>query len=246
MNRSRLLAGLLVVLLWAVAACAGTSPPPPLGSGLLLPGYDRSVRPADDLFRFVNGQWLRTTEIPPDRTGYDAFAMLADQTEANLRTIVEATATHPSLPGSEDQQIGDFYASFMDTARLDALGAGPLKDSLARIDALASPADLVRYFGEAAATGVPTPVGLSVDQDAKNAAVYVPSVSQSGLTLPDRDYYLNPDPEFVTIRDQFRAYAARMLGLAGTPDPDGAASRVVALESRLAGIQWTAAQDRDV
>jgi putative endopeptidase len=243
--RSRLRRGVLAMaLVWAMAACAGTSPPPP-GSGLLLPGYDRQVRAQDDLFRFANGQWLRTTEIPADRTRYGVFNELADQADQNLRTIVEDSAAHHGTAGSPDQQIGDFYASFMDTARLNTLGAAPLKASLERIDALASPADLLRYFAQSAATGTPSPIELSVDQDAKKASAYLPDVSQSGLTLPDRDYYLKSDPQFVTTRDQLQTYAARMLGLAGIANPDAAAGRVLAVENRLAEVQWTAVQNRD-
>jgi len=242
-NRSRLLAGVLVALMWGVAACAST--PPPLGSGLLLPGYDRQARAQDDLFQFANGEWLRTTEIPGDRSQYSAFVALADQSETNLRAIVEDSAARRGAAGSPDQQIGDFYASFMDTARVDALGAAPLKEALDRIDALATPTDLARYFGESATTNVSSPLALSINQDAKNASAYLPSVWQSGLTLPDRDYYLKSDPQFVTIRDKLRAYAARMLGLAGVADPDGSASRVLALENRLAEVQWSAAQERD-
>ncbi len=222
-----------------------TPPPPPLGSGLLLPGYDRQVRAQDDLFRFTNGQWLHTTEIPADRTSYGAFSVLTDQTEQNLHGIIESSTARHGAAGSPDQQIGDFFASFMDTARLDALGATPLKASLDRIDALTSPADLIRYLGASAADGAPSPIALSIDQDARNASAYIPGVSQSGLTLPDRDYYLKSDPQFATIRGQLRTYAGRLLGLAGIADSDAAAGRVLAVENRLAEVQWTAAQDRD-
>ncbi|MBV9012729.1 MAG: M13 family metallopeptidase [Pseudonocardiales bacterium] len=243
--RTRLRLGVLVItLVWAVAACSGT-PPPSLGSGLLLSGYDRQVRVEDNLFQLANGQWLRTTRIPTDRTRYGVFDALSEQAEQNLRTIIEDSAARHGAPGSPDQQIGDFYASFMDTARLNALGASPLKASLERIDALAKPTDLVRYFAEGAATGTPSPITLSIDQDARDAAAYLPDVSQSGLTLPDRDYYLRADPTFVTIRDQLRAYVARMLGLAGIAHSDAAVSRVLAVENRLAQVQWSAAQERD-
>ena len=203
------------------------------------------MRVQDDLFRFVNGRWLRTTEIPPDRTRYGAFDALADKSEQNLRTIVEGSAAHHAAAGTPDQRIGDFYASFMDTAHLDALGAAPLKASLARIDAIANPADVLRYFADSRQTGTPSPIAFSIDQDARNADAYIPSVSQSGLSMPDRDYYLKTDPQFVTLRDQLRAYATRALGLAGVPDPAAEAGRVLAVETRLAEIQWTAAQDRD-
>ncbi len=247
-NRSRLRAGVFAVaLLSAATACTSTAPPPaPLGSGLLAPGYDRQVRVQDDLFRFANGQWLRTTEIPADRTRYGAFDALTEQSEQNLRAIIEDSAARNDAAGSPDQQIGDLYESFMDTARLDALGAAPLKAPLDRIDALTSPADVVRYLGESAEISVPSPVALFVNQDAKNASAYIPHVAQSGLTLPNRDYYLKSEPQFVTLRDQLRAYASRVLGLAGVGEPDIAAGQVLALENRLAEIQWSAEQARDV
>ncbi|MGH3833487.1 MAG: M13 family metallopeptidase [Pseudonocardiaceae bacterium] len=235
-------AALVVALVWAVAACSSA---PPLGSGLLLAGYDRHVRAPDDLFGFANGHWLQTTAIPADRASYSAFTALADKADQDLRTIVDDSAARHGTAGSPDQQIGDFYASFMDTARREQLGAAPLKGSLAHIDALTSPTDLVRYFAESATTGSSSPIALSIDQDAKNASAYEPDVTQSGLTLPNRDYYLKTDPQFVTLRDQFRTYAARLLGLAGVTDSDAAAGRVLAVENRLAEVQWTAVQDRD-
>jgi putative endopeptidase len=203
------------------------------------------VRPQDDLFRFTNGQWLHSTEIPPDKVRYDTFAAINDQAEQHLRDIVEDSAAHHGAIGSPDQRIGDFYTSFMDAKRLEVLGSAPLKPLLARIDSLASPADVLRYFAESAQNNTASPITLSIDQDAKNADAYEPNVSQSGLTMPNRDYYLKTDPEYVTLRDQLRSYAARTLGLAGIPDPDAAAGRAVAVEKRIAEIQWTAAQDRD-
>jgi predicted metalloendopeptidase len=245
-TRSRWLrTALILVLVWVVSACAGGGTTAPLRSGLQLAGYDRQVRVQDDLFHFANGQWLQTTEIPPDRSRYGSFEALNDESERDLKAIIDDSVARHSPPGSADQQIGDFYASFMDTARLDALGAAPLTQPLSRIDAITRPADLVRYFGESARTSTSGPIALSIEQDAKNASAYIPTVSQNGLTLPDRDYYLKPDPPFTSIRDQFRGYAARMLGLAGVADPDVTAGRVVEVENRLAQVQWSASQERD-
>ncbi|MGH3928570.1 MAG: hypothetical protein ACRDTF_01170, partial [Pseudonocardiaceae bacterium] len=203
MKRARLLAGVLVALIWVGVACQDA--PPPLGSGLLQSSYDHGVRPQDDLFRFANGEWLGGTEIPADRSGYGAFDILSDQSEVDLRVIIEDSAARRGAPGSQDQQIGDLYTSFMDTARLEQLGAAPLAAPLALVDELTSPAEIIRYFGETAGT-FSSPIGLSVSQDARNASAYVPVIEQSGLTLPDRDYYLKSDPEFVATREKFRAY----------------------------------------
>jgi predicted metalloendopeptidase len=249
-TRSRLLLALLSVsLVWMVSACSGAqsalAPAAPLKSGLMLSGYDRHIRVQDDLFEFVNGRWLQTTEIPPDRTRYGAFDALADKANRDLRTIVEGSAARHAAAGSPDQRIGDFYASFMDTAHLDALGVTPLRPSLAHIDALNTPADVLRYFASNAETATPSPIALSINQDARNADAYIPSVSQGGLSMPNRDYYLKNDPQFVTLRDQFRAYATRVMGLASIPDSAAEAGRVLAVETRLAQAQWPAAQDRD-
>ncbi len=243
-KRSWLLVGLSVSLLWVWAIPASSAMQQP-GSGLQLSGYDRAVRPQDDLFRFANGTWLRTTEIPADRSRYGAFEMLSEQAEQNLRKIIEDSASHNGKAGSEDQQIGDYYASFTDTKRRNMLGVAPLTDALSRIDKIANPAGLVRYFGEEATMSLSSPIGLSIDKDAKNAKAYVPWVSQSGLTLPDRDYYLNSDQKFATARNQLKSYAARVLTLAGVTDPKGAADSVLTLEKRLAQAQWTATHNRD-
>ncbi|MGH3672355.1 MAG: M13 family metallopeptidase [Pseudonocardiaceae bacterium] len=245
MNRNRLWRGLLAVTLVGVVTACGGTPAQALGSGLLLPGYDRQVCVQDDLFEFANGHWLHTTEIPPDKTTASAFSTLADESDQHLRTIVEAGAARHGAAGSSDQQLGDFYASFMDTARVDALGSAPVRAPLARIDALTGPADLVRYFAATAKDGISSPIGIAIGQDARNAQAYIPQAFQDGLTMPNRDYYLKTDPQFVTLRNQFRGYVARALGLAGVADADAEASRVLDVENRIAQIQWTAAQDRD-
>src|SRR6185312_11416910 len=115
----------------------------PLVSGLDLSGYDRSVRPQDDLFRFVNGQWLRTTAIPPDRSNYGAFTSLDDQAQADLRALIEEAASAPQREqGSDAQKVGDFYRAFMDTESIDALGLQPLEGERERIRRLQDLADV--------------------------------------------------------------------------------------------------------
>lgn len=217
-----------------------------LGSGLDTAGFDRSVRPQDDLFRFVNGNWLETTEIPADRSNYGAFVALDDQAQANLRAIVEEAANAPSRePGSDAQKIGDFYLSFLDTARADRLGLTPLAAELARIDALRSREDVNGHFGYTPRLGVMHPVWFYVAQDEKNTTAYLSYVYQKGLTLPDRDYYLKPDEKFVAIRAKYLTYIARLLEQAGFADSQASAQRVMALETRLAQAHWTRVQNRD-
>jgi putative endopeptidase len=228
-------------------ACGGSAPPPPPpNSGLELGGFDRAVRPQDDLFNFANGAWMRNTQIPPDMSEYGAFSKLSEESVANQRTLIEAAQNDRDAPADSDQRkIGDLYASFMDTARLDQLRAAPLAPDFAAVDRLATPTDLIRHLGDIQRFGASNPIGLSVSQDSKEATSYVTDVFQGGTSLPDRDYYLSSDKKFTDIRDKYRAYTAKMLTLAGLPDPDGTATRILDLETKLAASGWTKIQNRD-
>lgn len=227
-------------------ACGGSAPPPPPTSGLDLAGFDRAVRPPDDVFGFANGTWVRNAQIPPDRSEVGSFSDLSEQSIANQRKLIEDAAKATDAPPNSDQRkIGDMYASFMDTGRLDALRATPLAPDFAAIDRLATPSDLVRHLGEIQRFGASNPIGLSVSQDPKEATSYVTDVFQGGTSLPDRDYYLSSDPKFTDVREKYRAYTSKMLGLAGLPDPDGTAARILDLETKLAAGEWTKVQNRD-
>ncbi len=246
----------MTLLTASLTACAATPESPPtapkappgieLDSGLDPAGFERDVRPQDDLFRFVNGKWLEETQIPADRSNYGAFVALDDQAQADLRVIVEAAANAPlRAPGSDAQKIGDFYLSYMDSARADALGLEPLGPELARIEALSSRADLNSYFGYAQRLGVAHPIWFYVAQDEKNTTAYIPYVHQKGLTLPDRDYYLKGDEKFVAIRARYLAYITQLLDEAGVADAQAGAQQILALETRLAEAHWTRVQNRD-
>jgi putative endopeptidase len=246
--RPRGAAVVMVAAVAVVAGCATARPPapPPVVSGLDLASYDRAVRPTDDLYRFANGGWLRDTQIPPDMSEYGAFSMLGQRAENDQRTLVEQAEQDTRAPADSIQRkIGDLYASFMDTARLDQLRTAPLAPYFAAVDALRTPDDLVRHLGDIQRFGASNPIGLGVNQDAKDATRYVVDVSQGGISLPDQDYYLSADPKMATIRNQYRAYVAKMFTLAGQPDPDGAAGRVLDLETRLAKAQWSNVRNRD-
>jgi endothelin-converting enzyme len=229
------------------AATPAASPAPPsFGSGLDVTGFDRAVRPQDDLFHFVNGKWLQTVVIPADRANYGAFVMLDDQAQADVRALVEKAAGTPNRePGSDTQKIGDFYLSFMDTARIESLGLKPLTGELGRVDAIASRDDLVRYMGYAQGIGVTHPLWYFVAQDDRDATAYISNIYQRGLTLPDRDYYLKADDKYVAVRAKYLVYVAELLKLAAFSDPDGCARRIMALETRLAQAHWTRVQNRD-
>ena len=219
---------------------------PPLKSGVLQQNFDKSVRPQDDFYHYVNGQWLTETAIPSDRSNYGTFTLLEEGAEKNLRDILEEASkqAHP-VAGSDQQKLGDFYASFMDEASIEARGLKPLALELSRIDALKSLTEVARYVGHAQRIGVPHPFAFFVAIDKRNSTQYLGTVTQSGLSLPDRDYYLSDDARFKGIREKYVAYIGDLLGAANTPDAATAAPKILALETKLATAQWTRVQNRD-
>jgi predicted metalloendopeptidase len=244
----------------ALAACAASGPKPAtsaahpatpgpatqLRSGLDLSGFDRSVRPQDDLYRFAGGNWLANTEIPPDRSNYGAFIVLSDQAKEEVRQLIVAASGQTNRPaGSDAQKVGDYYLAFMDTTRVESLGLTPLKDELARIDAITTARDVARYIGRSQRLGLAQPFAWFSTPDKDNSSVYLGALYQRGLTMPDRDYYLSPDEKYATFRAKFAEYVEQMLARAGERDARSAAARIAALETRIANYQWTKVQNRD-
>jgi putative endopeptidase len=240
------LASLLVVL----CATVGSTPAATaaeLASGVDRRGMDASVRIADDFFRHVNGTWLRETAIPADKPAWGSIYELRERALAQLRGIVEAAANKQGkIPGSEAQQIGDLFASFMDEARIEAQGIKPLANDLNRIASLRTKSELpalIAYFNR---IGVVAPYDLGVQQDARDSTKYAVSLEQSGLGLPDRDYYLKQDDSRLRdILEQYQTHITKMLTLAGIDDAAERAKRIVALETLLAKNQWTKVENRD-
>ncbi|MEZ5498388.1 MAG: M13 family metallopeptidase [Steroidobacteraceae bacterium] len=245
---------LLLAGIAAAAGCATVSEPPagqaasapPLKSGLDLAGFDRSVRPQDDLYRFTNGQWLADTNIPADKSNYGIFGILDDDAQQKVFALVkEAAGNEAATPGSSQRKIGDFFASFMDTSTVEAAGLRPLAPELAAISALEHPDDVFAYFGRAQRLGGAAPIVFFVSPDGGDATRYVGSLYQAGLTMPDRDYYLVDDDKNRGYRQAFVHYASAMLAAADVPDADGAAARILALETDIARAQWSRVQNRD-
>ena len=223
-----------------------TAAPPPPTSGLDAATFDKAVRPQDDLYRYVNGGWLARTEIPADKASYGGFIEANDRTQEQLRALVEAAAKAPGAPGTPQQKIGDFFTAFMDEARADSLGITPLASEFARIDALATKADLAAYFARQLKLGVGGAVIQGgVEGDAQEPTRSVLYLSQGGIGLPDRDYYLKADPKLQDIRTKYVEYVAQMLTAAGVADAKAAATGVMALETSLARAHWTNVENRD-
>jgi predicted metalloendopeptidase len=226
-----------------VASTASAQPARP--SGIDTANFDRSVRPQDDLFRFVNGGWIKKTPIPSDASSWGSFYELYERSQENMRTILEEAARSNAPAGSEQRKVGDLYASFVDSARVEALGVTPLEGELARIASLRSHAELPALFAHLARIGVARPIAVGVSADPKRSTVNTVLVGQSGLSLPDRDYYLVNDARMAAVREKYVAYLTQLFTLARQPDPAGAASRVLALETAIAGKQWDRARARD-
>ncbi len=221
---------------------------PVLGSwGVDTAGMDKSVKPGDSFYNYVNGTWDRTTQIPADRSSWGGFGVLRDLSDTRTRAIIEEAAKSKGAPGSNAQKVGDYYASFMDEAAIEAKGAAPLKPYLAKIDAIRSTTDLARAFGAANRTGISTPVGAGVEQDLKDNSQYSVYLGQGGLGLPDRDYYLDQaNPKFAEARTRYQQHIATMLQLAGISDPAGKAKRIFDLETKIAQTHWTRVEQRQI
>lgn len=213
-----------------------------MSAGLDLAGFDRETRPQDDLFRHVNGTWLKATGIPADRSRWGMFDQLRDESDHNVRAILESPAAKDDAGA---RKIRDYYASYMDEARAEDLGARPVEAELARIAALSSTADIAAYMGRATTSGVSVPLGTFISIDRRNSGAYAAYLWQSGLGLPDRDYYLRDDAKFAEIRAKYLDYLARLLELGGVGEPADGATRIVALETRLAEAQWPRVALRD-
>ena len=219
---------------------------------------DTSVRPQDDLFRFVNGQWLATAEIPADRPSSGAFTTLRDESEAACRQIVEELAEQFSSVAPEGAaevlstnrgRVGALYQAFMDEAHLEELGAEPLAEELAPVLGASSKEELARALGEMTPVGFMGVVGADVEVDINDPERYTSWVGQSGLGLPDESYYR--EEAQAPLRQAYVEHVARMMALAGLTDSFGAsgedlAERVMAVETALAKGHWDRVTCRDV
>ena len=202
-------------------------------------GMDRSVAPGDDFYAFANGAWTRNTPIPPDKSNFGAFEVLQDLSDMRTRGLLEKAAADPN------SKIGRSYATYLDTAAIEAKGLAPIKPWLDRIAGLQSKDGYAALVAEAARNGVGGPFGAGVGQDAKNPDAYVVNLRQSGLGLPDRDYYLSSDAKLSEAKAAYVAHIARMFTLAGEPDGTARAQALVEFETAIAQVSWTRIQSRD-
>jgi putative endopeptidase len=236
----------------AAPAAAGDAAP----VGVNLANMDTSIRPGDNFFGFVNGTWLKNTEIPADRSRWGVFNELTELNRQRTADLIKELAAKPAAPGSESRKIADYYASFMDEEAIEKLGFAPVHPALTRIKAISDRGQLSHWLGSTLradadvlnATQIETDniLGLWVAQDLDDPARYAPFLLQGGLSMPDRDYYLDNSPSMAEARRAFQAHIEAVLKLAGIPDPHGAAGRVYALEMRIAAVHATRTETVDV
>lgn len=230
----------------AAAPAAPVAAKPQIGAfGLDLSTADHGVKPGDDFFRYANGKWYDTFEIPADKPGYGVFNQLDDLSKKRVREIIETAAASGGAPGTPAQKIGDYYASFMDKDAIESHGLTPVEDDLHRIEAARTRRQIATLFGS---KGFASLFDLDTPPDFRNPDRYSVVISQSTLGLPDRDYYLKDDPKLVEIRAKYVAYIGQMLSLAGTPPAQARrqATAIMKFETTVARAQWPIEKRRDV
>jgi putative endopeptidase len=249
----------LPLILALVFGCASAPPQTPATAaakeptpehGLDLAGMDTTVKPGDDFFRYANGNWIKSTEIPPDRSSWSNGAILTELTAKRTADLIQEAAK--GAPPGEAKKIGDIYASFMDEEAIEAKGLDPLRPKLDEIARIGDKRQLSRFLGTTLRADVDVLnstqlytdnlLGLWVAQDLDEPARYSPFLLQGGLGMPDRDYYLNPSPRMAEVRAKYEVHVANMLRLAGAAEPQNAARRIFDLEKRIAQVHWTVAQ----
>ena len=249
-SRIRLVAA---ALLFTAAACK--PPSKPLTSGIDLAGLDKSVAPGDDFFQYANGSWVKATPIPPDKSRYGVFTMLADEVRKRNRTLIEEAAASTAA-GDEAQKVGQYYSTFMDEATIESRGIAPLKPLLDTIAKIQNRSDLAGTIGGTLRADVDALnstnfhtenlFGVWVTQALTDPNRTVPYLLQGGLGLPDRDYYLSETPQMAELRKQYETHIATVLMLAGFMDPSARAARIFALEAKMAKVHATRVESEEV
>ncbi|WP_370587048.1 M13 family metallopeptidase [Undibacterium sp. FT79W] len=238
-----------IALLIAGAASASAAEPAkaaPLQSGIDVQYNDKSVKPQEDFYRHVNGTWLKNAQIPSDRSSAGAFMDLREAVVPRLHAIIDGLAKAKNASGSDAQKISDLYASFMDTKSIEAAGLKPLQADFAKIDALTDKKQIPVLMAWLNRISVTAPYDIQVHQDNKDSTKYVLDIAQSGLALPDRDYYLkDDDAKLKDTRSKYLKHIETMLTMSGDKEAAKNAAAILAFETELAKVQWTKVDLRD-
>ncbi len=216
-----------------------------LVSGIIKENMNTAVSPGNDFQAYVNGTWIKNNKIPADKSSYGAFDLLFDQSEIDVKAIIEEAAKGNFKDGSNEQKIGDYFTSYMNRKERDAKGISPIETALKNIDSITSYSDLASYFGKANKMGLSIPFTISVTQNYKKPNEYTIATWQGGLGLPEKEYYLQKDVKMVEIRKKYLVHIERILQLAGITNPAECATKIMALETRLATNHMKKEDTRD-
>jgi putative endopeptidase len=216
------------------------APKPTYGTfGFDTAGMDMAVQPGDNFYQYANGTWARNTAIPADKSNYGMFTVLDDLSKERTRTIIDEVAKDPS------SKIGNAYNAYLDTAAIDAKGLAPFKPWLDQVHGLTGKAGLPALYAKADRVGISTPFAFYVGQDDKNPDRYVTGLAQSGIGMPDRDYYISADPKIAEVRGKYLQHLTNVLALAGEANAAARAKAIMDFETAVAKVHWTQIESRD-
>ncbi len=219
---------------------------PELGSfGVDLSHQDPNTRPGDDFFRYINGHWLDTYELPADRSNHGSFIALRDRSDERVRTIINDLTSMEPAPNSMEQKVSDYYLSYMDVDTLNDLGISPLMPGLSRLSEIDTQEELVAAFGRSRIDTTASPISFGVGNDRSDPDRHQLGVAVGGIGLPDRDYYLEDTEQYIRVREEYVAHIERLLDFANIDDSASKASAVLAVETRIAEYLWPRADRRN-
>lgn len=229
-----------------LAACSNSDTNKELHSGIILKNMDTTAAPGNNFTEYVNGTWMKNTKIPSDKASYGVGAMVNDKAQEDVKAIIENAAKGSANEGSDEQKIGDFYESYMNMKVRDSIGLAPMTAEFKKIDAIASPKDLSAYFAYANKIGNIIPFNVGVIEDFKDPKKYMLYTWQSGLGLPEREYYSLTDAKSKEIRAKYQVHIERMLTLAGLADAKAKAAQIMALETLIASKHMKKEETRNM
>lgn len=213
---------------------------PELGSfGFDEKGMDRATAPGDNFYQFANGEWLKTTEIPADKSNYGMFTKLDDLSKERVKGLLETAAKDPK------SKMGVAYATYLDEAAIEKKGITPIQPILKQVRAVKTHKQFEALLPKLAPKGVGALFGGFVGQDDKNPDAYIFQIFQGGTGLPDRDMYLVDNPKFEEIRTAYKSYLAKMLKHAGEKNAEARANAIFETEKKIADVQWTREESSD-
>jgi putative endopeptidase len=231
-------AAIAAFLIYTSTALADSGPI----SGIQTADMDKTVRPQDDLFQYANGTWLRDVPIPPDRASYGVDSIMTEHSLLQQRDLIEGGQISSD---PEARKVSDLYSSYMNEARAERLGIKPLRAELQLAAGIKNASDIGPLMGHLDRIGIVSPIATAVRPDSKHSSQYAFWLNQSGLGLPDRDYYLSDDARLVGFRTKYREHVEKMLHLLGDAGAGKEADKIVALETAMAKLQWTRVANRD-